>query len=727
MPARYPSRLIATGLVSVVVGCGGGGGGGSSAPPPEPLVYAGNASAAAIAPDNAAPIVGSFFGVGEAAPAVSGAAAVVGGPTSDPTGGVAARSRRLSRIARDAVSGRRSAPRPLEGVQVDNVEPCDSGSIRTVGTLDDVTLTGVLTIEYRDCQLDGETINGQESMRIDSYDLVWDLPDDYTSSFVRITIRGPGRSIDSGGTIRTIVDVEARAEQVTENVVDLDNLSGLMTKTEGLVSSYVYDNFFTPSSVGVTLAGRYFHGLRGFIDVTTATPLAFSSSLQDFPSDGQLRMTGAGGAGIRVSALTSTRLEIALDLDGDSTFELTASLGWSDLIGPVGADLRDEDGDGMHKSWESANTLDDANPSDAGLDSDADGILNLAEYFGGSNPNDPASIPPIPGGTVPGQVIILADTSDLISDPAGGMLYASVAGNPGAVVPIEPLTGTAGTPIPVGIDPARLAISGNGQYLYVGLGGENAFQRIELASQMVDLNVVLAAEASSNPSSLPAGTPLYVEDLEVMPGSPQSVVLSLKNNFSTTPHEAVVVYDGGVQRPVEKPRFPATNVIEFGASAGILYGYNGETTCFEFTTMSVDSTGVSVVDVMPPPGCLGSKLISGFGVDIDFHNGLIYTSSSRVVDPVAKVELGSLSPAASGGRLVAPDAASGRVFTLRKDESGVWSITAHDINTRVALATETIPGVLGNAANLVRWGARGLAFRTSGGQIYLIRSTVLIP
>jgi hypothetical protein len=38
-----------------------------------------------------------------------------------------------------------------------------------------------------------------------------------------------------------------------------------------------------------------------------------------------------------------------------------------------------------------------------------------------------------------------------------------------------------------------------------------------------------------------------------------------------------------------------------------------------------------------------------------------------------------------------------------------------------------IPGVTGTPGSLIRWGTRGLAFRTSDGQIFIVESTSWIP
>jgi len=55
----------------------------------------------------------------------------------------------------------------------------------------------------------------------------------------------------------------------------------------------------------------------------------------------------------------------------------------------------DGDADGLPDAWERANRMNPFDASDAGLDSDGDAFSNLAEYRGGTDPNDPESYPPL--------------------------------------------------------------------------------------------------------------------------------------------------------------------------------------------------------------------------------------------------------------------------------------------------------------------------------------------
>jgi DNA-binding beta-propeller fold protein YncE len=314
--------------------------------------------------------------------------------------------------------------------------------------------------------------------------------------------------------------------------------------------------------------------------------------------------------------------------------------------------------------------------------------------------------------------LTLAGNTDLIYDSGTQRLYAAVGGNPGSIVPIDPVTGTFGTAIPAGNDPAKLALSDNGQYLYVGLNGEPSVQRVEVAAPHAVLPIPLGTGTLGG---------RFAEDLAVLPGSPQSIAVSLKFRGVSPQHAGVAIFDGALARSTMTPTHTGSNIIEFSASAATLYGYNNETTGFGFFRMAVDASGVSVVDVhdsFAPEGAL----LSGFGVDMKFGGGLIFATTGAVVDPLSRTRLGTVSLPVGFGNSVVPDAALGRVFYLTRDPAtATWSLRAFDTATRGLLGSGSITGVNGTPGSLVRWGARGLAFRTSAGQIFLVESATLIP
>jgi hypothetical protein len=180
---------------------------------------------------------------------------------------------------------------------------------------------------------------------------------------------------------------------------------------------------------------------------------------------------------------------------------------------------------------------------------------------------------------------ITLPTKDLIYDGFGGRIYASVPGTTptgNSIVSVDPYTGALGTPVFMGSEPGKLALSENGQYLYASLDGAAAVRRMDLVSQTAVLQFHLGSDPFSGPN--------YVSDIEVLPGNPSAVAVSLKYFSATAPNGAVAIYDDGVKRPVEVPRYSGANKIEFSSSASTLYGYDcdfGD----RFRTMSVNAAG----------------------------------------------------------------------------------------------------------------------------------------
>jgi len=87
---------------------------------------------------------------------------------------------------------------------------------------------------------------------------------------------------------------------------------------------------------------------------------------------------------------------------------------------------------------------------------------------------------PTPGGGTSSPVVLTLysmlpiNPIFVASVPQTNRLYAAIpatdTSHPNTVIPITPLIGTLGTPIPVGNNPRLLAPSGDGKYLYVALG-----------------------------------------------------------------------------------------------------------------------------------------------------------------------------------------------------------------------------------------------------------------
>jgi len=313
-------------------------------------------------------------------------------------------------------------------------------------------------------------------------------------------------------------------------------------------------------------------------------------------------------------------------------------------------------------------------------------------------------------------------TNDLIYDPINKKIYASVPSSAGSIgnsiTLINPESGAVGPSVPIGSEPGKLAISDNSQYLYVGLDGASAVRRFDIATQTAGLQFSLGSD--------PTFGSFNVGEMNVLPGSPESVVISRKKGWSPS-YGGVVIYDNEVMRTSTLSLYTPISVIEYSASASRLYGYDNESSGFGLTRMSVDSTGVSIVDTT-------ANLISGYYVDIKFDGGLLYATNGVVVDPEAKKVVGTFPLPSPFTNIIRPDSATGRVYILSPNLSGSVTIRAFNLQNFLLAGSIDISDVKVElppapdflAGSLIRWGDKGLAFRTNENKVVLIK-TALIP
>ncbi|MFN2644135.1 MAG: hypothetical protein ABR570_04025 [Burkholderiales bacterium] len=382
-------------LICFVAACGGGGGGGGSAD--TGLTYSGNINAAVITTSNASQITADVMG-GNAASAVSSLSGVAvsgtsPGPSLSPS--LASFGQRVLQASRSAELVTRGATSSARaGASVDETVACDDGgSIHVVGSVNDSTLTGTITATFNSCRTGGDMLNGQASLRVDAFDTGHGIIIDATLAFLRATFIGPDANVDFSGSFRLQIDIANNRLTFTENLVARDNVTARMLMVDNLVIVRTYVDVLARGSYTEAIGGRLYDSVHGFVQIATPVALVFSNSDQSFPSGGQLVLTGANSASVRVTALSQTLLTVELDLDGISGYEVNATLKWTDFGTAVASDLGDDDHDGMHNSWETANGLLPNNPGDAGLDPDVDGFTNLAEYRAGSDPRNKLSVP----------------------------------------------------------------------------------------------------------------------------------------------------------------------------------------------------------------------------------------------------------------------------------------------------------------------------------------------
>ncbi|MEM6274364.1 MAG: hypothetical protein AAF735_03895 [Myxococcota bacterium] len=317
--------------------------------------------------------------------------------------------------------------------------------------------------------------------------------------------------------------------------------------------------------------------------------------------------------------------------------------------------------------------------------------------------------------------------NDLVADPLRGLLYASVpststfsgAGN--SVAAIDPETATVTEAVFVGSEPGPLAITDDGQYLYVGISGSLEIRRIDLAT--------FEAEP---PFAIPQGRfgdPRSATRLATLAGKPEIVVVSTSIARRSPGFAGVVVFDSGVALPNETPDFSGASEL-VGGRDNTLYGYNNRTTGFEFQVLTVDENGIAVDSEVS--GLLGRG-----------DTRIIYAGDTVIATTGEVIDVSGSSPRLAGTFATSgPVAADARRAYYLDDERtfGEYVLRSFNRDSFLVEGEESLfaifrTQIVGEPQGLIRWGTRGLAFWSldgfddppSSGQVYILTSDRVEP
>lgn len=290
--------------------------------------------------------------------------------------------------------------------------------------------------------------------------------------------------------------------------------------------------------------------------------------------------------------------------------------------------------------------------------------------------------------------------NDLVYDKSRGLLYAAIAPSSGQhaneVVAIDPATGKVAWSVEVGSDPAVMAISDNGEALWLGLRGAPSLQRVDLKKRTAGPLLPIEANRSR---------PCFVEDMEVMPGTTDCVVASLYAKGISPRHQGVAVFDNGVCRAQKTRDHTGANRIVRSEDPNVYFGYNNESTEYGLRRLEVDQGGITQTENR-------RSVITGFRVDIAFAGGRIYSTAGQVVDAKTLGLAGSLPINARdkfGASSIAVDPAKNRLYRLAQRSRTIQVFDTKRFTVKSTYTVETRSTIQGS---LVLIGNTGLAFRT---------------
>jgi hypothetical protein len=198
--------------------------------------------------------------------------------------------------------------------------------------------------------------------------------------------------------------------------------------------------------------------------------------------------------------------------------------------------------------------------------------------------------------------------------------------------------------------------------------------------------------------------------MEVPPGSPSALAVSRRFGNQNV---GIAIFVDGVKLPNEQSDLAINDVIEFGAASSILYGHANSFSELDFNSFAID---------LSPTGGIGGgyhvkHLLTRTGLDMEFENGRMYFTNGQVLEVATPGPVGSFS--ASGP--VEPDASTGRTYFIEGSR-----LKSFNQATFVPLGDIPIPGISGNAKNLVSLGNDGLAFATTGGKVFIARGSLVL-
>lgn len=305
---------------------------------------------------------------------------------------------------------------------------------------------------------------------------------------------------------------------------------------------------------------------------------------------------------------------------------------------------------------------------------------------------------------------VATGANDLVWDPASQKFYLSFPSSAGdyanRIAVLDPVSGQITGSAFAGSEPRTLAVSGDGAYLYAGLGGATQVRRFKLPELTLDTTIELGATP-------PPSNPLFAYQLAVAPAQPQTVAVQ-RSDYS------VAVYDDAVQRPVSLggDEYASFNSIAWGDDSKRLFGYDFWA---GLSVLDVNSGGVSMNRRYPE--------ISGIQITtLHYAQGLLLSASGLIFDANTGSQVATLQSSRASIEALIPDAPAGRLYTVGHDYTdayGMRRLTAWDLDRYVPLETQQIDIGDREVRKLVRWGDDGLALINDQGGVYLMPGAAL--
>lgn len=197
-------------------------------------------------------------------------------------------------------------------------------------------------------------------------------------------------------------------------------------------------------------------------------------------------------------------------------------------------------------------------------------------------------VDPFASGRFPVTREVSLPNEDVVSDRARGVYYASVpATDPlrgNRIATIDAGTGAVSLSAPVGSSPGAMALSADGQSLFVALDGSGELLQLRLPG--------LAEVARHRLPYSPIYGQLLAETIAPSPTEPGTVAISLLRPGVSPGHGGVVLLRDGALQPRMTQEHTGSNLVVFDVAGTSVYGYNSDTTEYGLRRLAVLPDGL---------------------------------------------------------------------------------------------------------------------------------------
>jgi len=231
--------------------------------------------------------------------------------------------------------------------------------------------------------------------------------------------------------------------------------------------------------------------------------------------------------------------------------------------------------------------------------------------------------------------ILELETVNMLYHAGNNRIYALTADsnlpNANSLVTINPETIEVENTVFIGNNPQVMTMSIDSTKIYLGFYSEPKIKTFDILNQEIESEFDLYIDDSDVCDNH------YAEDIEVLPGSPNTLVVSERDACTSPRHETIAVYDSGVKRPGELESFLGSNVFEFTSDTILnplidqipLVGFTNESTGSTIRYQHISSSGVVQT-------ASWNNLVSSFSKDFFLLENKMYFAKGDVVDILSR-------------------------------------------------------------------------------------------